>query len=74
MLVFWESENRLFREEFYRTTHGISRARTECEYVTESTEFHLKVNLNVKRRSPVIQEGIEGNAACSSGNITGQFY
>lgn len=37
VLVFWESENNLFREEFYRI--GISRGRTECEYVTASTEF-----------------------------------
>lgn len=73
MLVSWESENKLFREKFHRATLGNSWGRTEREYVTESTEFQGRVHLNVKSKSRVIQEGIEGNMVCRSGSIEGQF-
>lgn len=74
MLIFWESKNKLFREEFYRAALDISGGRTEYEYVTKSTESQRRVHLNVKNKSQVIQEGIEENMICSSGSIKEQFY
>lgn len=74
MLVFWESENKLFREECYRTAPGTSVGRTACEYGTESTEFQRRVHLKVKSKSQVIQEGVEVSTTCSSGSVKGQFY
>ena len=75
VLIFWESKNKLFREEFYGAALDISGGRTEYVYMTKSIESQKTVHLKVKSKSWVIQEGIEKkNVICSSEGIKEQFY